>query len=133
MDRIKNLRAGIVIIADAKLKLAPGQCVPVETLTPQMQSAIDAGLLARVGGATEAKAEGKADPKADGNSKPRGGRGGAKATAKTESEVAAPAESEPEVAPESPTVDTPAADSVLDAASVPQLELSPAGESDAGQ
>ena len=132
MDRIKNLRAGIVIIADAKLKLVPGQCVPVETITPQMQSAIAAGLLARVD-VVETKADPKADSKAEDKPKPRGGRGGSKTTAKAVAEASADAPSEPEVAPDSPTVDTPAPESTPEQASVPQLELSTTGESDAGQ
>ncbi len=59
MIKVKNVRAGIVIIADAGLKLAPGETVPVEKLTPQMISAVDAGLLR-----TDSDNEGKPKPKA---------------------------------------------------------------------
>lgn len=46
--KLKNVRAGIVIIADAGLKLAPGETVEVENPTSQVQNAIIAGLLARI-------------------------------------------------------------------------------------
>ncbi len=37
VTKVKNVRAGIVIIADAGLKLAPGETVSVDKLTAQMQ------------------------------------------------------------------------------------------------
>lgn len=63
MTKVKNVRAGIVIIADAGLKLAPGETVSVDKLTAQMSSALDAGLLARVDGECEGKSKPKSAPK----------------------------------------------------------------------
>ena len=65
MIKVKNVRAGIVIIADAGLKLAPGETVSVEKLTPQMQSAVDAGLLARIDGDGDGRSKPKNAPKVD--------------------------------------------------------------------
>lgn len=63
MTKVKNVRAGIVIIADAGLKLAPGETVSVDRLTAQMDSAIDAGLLARIDGDSVGKSVPKSAPK----------------------------------------------------------------------
>jgi hypothetical protein len=63
VTKVKNVRAGIVIIADAGLKLAPGETVSVDKLTAQMNSALDAGLLARVDGEGEGKSKPKSTPK----------------------------------------------------------------------
>ena len=63
MTKLKNVRAGIVIIADAGLKLAPGETVSVERPSPQMQRAVDAGLLARVDSESESKSKPKNAPK----------------------------------------------------------------------
>ncbi len=63
MTKVKNVRAGIVIIADAGLKLAPGEIVSVDKLTAQMNSALDAGLLARVDGDGDSKSKPKSAPK----------------------------------------------------------------------
>ena len=63
MIKVKNVRAGIVIIADAGLKLAPGETVSVDGLTSQMQSAVDAGLLARVDGDSDSKPKSKSAPR----------------------------------------------------------------------
>ena len=46
--KIKNVRPGILIIADAGLKLAPGEVVPVENLSRQSLQAISDGLLVRM-------------------------------------------------------------------------------------
>lgn len=59
MVKVKNVRPGILIIADAGLKLAPGETVSVEKTTPQTDAAIEVGLLARV----ESDAESKPRPK----------------------------------------------------------------------
>ena len=59
MTKVKNVRAGIVIIADAGLKLAPGETVSVDRLTAQINSALDAGLLARVDGDGDNKSKPK--------------------------------------------------------------------------
>ena len=48
MIKIKNVQPGIVIIADAGLKLTPGEVAEMETLTPQAKKAVDDGLLAQV-------------------------------------------------------------------------------------
>jgi hypothetical protein len=63
VTKVKNVRAGIVIIADAGLKLAPGETVSVDRLTAQMDSAIDAGLLARIDGDSVGKSVPKSAPK----------------------------------------------------------------------
>jgi hypothetical protein len=62
VTKVKNIRPGIVIIADAGLKLAPGEVVELDKLTPQASRAIDAGMLAAVEPQAEAKPETK--PKA---------------------------------------------------------------------
>mgnify|MGYP000975329684 CR=1 FL=1 len=46
MNRIKNIRPGILVIPDAGLKLKPGQVVEVERLTKQIQAALKNGRLA---------------------------------------------------------------------------------------
>ena len=48
MNRIKNIRPGILVIPDAGLKLMPGQVVEVERLTKQIQAALKNGRLAMV-------------------------------------------------------------------------------------
>ena len=63
MIKVKNVRAGIVIIADAGLKLAPGETVSVERPSPQMHKAVDAGLLARVDGDGDSKPKPKNAPR----------------------------------------------------------------------
>ena len=75
MTKLKNVRAGIVIIADAGLKLAPGETVSVEKLTPQMQSAVDAGLLARIDGDGDGRSKPKNAPKPE-ETKPEVADGG---------------------------------------------------------
>jgi hypothetical protein len=63
--KIKNIRAGIVIIADAGLKLAPGEVAEMETLTPQTRSAVADGMLAQLESETESKPRGKPAAKVD--------------------------------------------------------------------
>lgn len=63
MTRLKNVRAGIVIIADAGLKLAPGESVAVDRLTAQTSAALDAGLLARFDSDGEGRSRPKSVPK----------------------------------------------------------------------
>ncbi len=65
MTKVKNVRAGMVIIADAGLKLAPGETVSVDKLTAQMNSALDAGLLARIDSDSESKSRSKSAPKSE--------------------------------------------------------------------
>lgn len=59
MIKVKNVRPGTLILADAKLKLAPGETAEVENLTAQMQRCIDDGLLARIDPEPEAKSKPK--------------------------------------------------------------------------
>ncbi len=48
MIKVKNVRPGLLLIADAGLKLTPGGTASVETLTPQMNRCIEDGLLTRI-------------------------------------------------------------------------------------
>jgi hypothetical protein len=54
MSTIKNIRPGILVIPDAKLRLRPGQTVEVGQPTNQIERLIASGHLVRVGGAGEA-------------------------------------------------------------------------------
>ena len=45
MNRIKNIRPGVLVIPDAGLKLKPGQVVEVERLTKQIQAALNINVL----------------------------------------------------------------------------------------
>lgn len=45
---VKNLRPGVLILADAGLRLGPGEAAEIAALTPQIQKAIEAGRLARL-------------------------------------------------------------------------------------
>ena len=45
---IKNLRPGVLILADAGLRLRPGETAEIAALTPQIQQAVKAGRLARL-------------------------------------------------------------------------------------
>ena len=46
---VKNLRPGVLILADARLRLGPGETADVAVITPQIQKAISAGWLAQLG------------------------------------------------------------------------------------
>ncbi len=48
MEKLKNVRRGMLVIADAGLKLTPGQTVEVGTLTKQMEALVASGHLARI-------------------------------------------------------------------------------------
>jgi hypothetical protein len=48
--KLKNIRPGVLIIADAKLRLDPGQTFETESISPQMESALSSGRLARMDG-----------------------------------------------------------------------------------
>lgn len=63
MVKVKNVRPGILIIVDAGLKLAPGEAVSLEKITPQTDAAIEAGLLARVDSDIESKTRPKSTAK----------------------------------------------------------------------
>ena len=83
---LKNLRPGVLILADAKLRLGPGETAETTTITPQIQKAIGSGLLARldVNGAAitqpAAQPPETSEPAAEGNdadtASRRGGQGG---------------------------------------------------------
>lgn len=63
MIKLKNVRPGVLIVADAGLRLAPGQVVEVESLTTQMERGIAEGRLARV---DKAEGNGAAPPETGG-------------------------------------------------------------------
>ncbi|MHB9038492.1 MAG: hypothetical protein ACYC64_17710 [Armatimonadota bacterium] len=63
MIKVKNIRAGIVIIPDAGLKLRPGATTSVEKLSVQMERALDDGLLARMDVEPEVKPKSKTSPR----------------------------------------------------------------------
>jgi hypothetical protein len=48
--KLKNIRPGVLIIADAKLRLDPGETFETDALSPQMESALSAGRLAWMDG-----------------------------------------------------------------------------------
>ena len=45
--QVKHVRPGILVVADAGLRFGPGQVLEIETLTPQLERAISAGVLVR--------------------------------------------------------------------------------------
>lgn len=49
MEKLKNVRPGVLVIADAGLKLTPGQTVETASPTKQMEALVASGHLARVG------------------------------------------------------------------------------------
>jgi len=55
MHKLKNVRPGILIIADAGLKLTPGEEVTLDKLSRQTERAVASGYLARVETDAEAK------------------------------------------------------------------------------
>ncbi|MCE5314014.1 MAG: hypothetical protein ABFD49_07065 [Armatimonadota bacterium] len=63
MIKIKNVRPGVLILSDAKLKLPPGGTADVETLSVQMQQCLDNGLLIQVTTETEVKPKAKSTTK----------------------------------------------------------------------
>ncbi|MCE5322387.1 hypothetical protein LLG46_03610 [bacterium] len=63
MVRLKNVRSGILIIADAGLKLAPGEDREISELTPQAKQALDNGFLAQMDRDKETKPASKAADK----------------------------------------------------------------------
>lgn len=99
--KVKNVRPGILIIADAGLKLAPGESRDIEEPTPQTKQALDDGLLAQVDGVSgtktkpktanrtpvgKAEAEGESTPAGNGNADHDGGRTGSPDTAGEQSD-----------------------------------------------
>ena len=81
---VKNLRPCVLILADAGLRLGPGEIAEIAALTPQIQKAIASGRLARLddgatGGvqipvAPTGSAPDAADPAGDGSDAESGGR-----------------------------------------------------------
>lgn len=59
MIKVKNVRPGILIIADAGLKLAPGESRDVDELTPQAKRALAGGLLVQMDKEQETKSKAK--------------------------------------------------------------------------
>lgn len=57
MIKIKNVRSGILIIADAGLKLAPGESRDLDELTPQAKRALAGGLLVQMDKEQETKSK----------------------------------------------------------------------------
>jgi len=49
MKKVKNVRPGVLIIVDARLRLEPGEVLEVEYLTAHMEQALSAGHLTRIG------------------------------------------------------------------------------------
>jgi len=49
MKKVKNVRPGVLIISDARLRLEPGEVLEVEYLTAHMEQALSAGHLTRIG------------------------------------------------------------------------------------
>jgi hypothetical protein len=45
---VKNLRPGVLILADAGLRLGPGETAETLAITPQIKKAIDTGRQARL-------------------------------------------------------------------------------------
>jgi hypothetical protein len=57
--KLKNIRPGVLIIADAKLRLDPGETFETDALSPQMESALSAGRLARMDGKDDHRKQGE--------------------------------------------------------------------------
>jgi len=66
--KVKNVRPGILIIADAGLKLAPGESRDINDLTPQAKKALDEGLLVQMDREQDAKPRAKAANRSQENS-----------------------------------------------------------------
>ena len=60
--KLKNIRPGVLIIADAKLRLDPGENFETDALSPQMESALSAGRLARMDGKDDPRKQDKVPP-----------------------------------------------------------------------
>jgi hypothetical protein len=75
---VKNLRPGVLILADAGLRLGPGETVEIAALTQQIQKALAAGLMAQMEADApqpEASAPAAENGEPDAASR-RGGQGG---------------------------------------------------------
>jgi hypothetical protein len=69
--KVKNVRPGLLLIADAGLKLTPGGTASVETLTPQMNRCIEDGLLTRIEPVTGPEPEPEPKPERELKAPPR--------------------------------------------------------------
>ena len=67
MIKVKNVRPGILLIADAGLKLGPGETASVDNLTGQMERCVADGLLARIEPEPEPKSKGKSAGRGSGS------------------------------------------------------------------
>ena len=63
--KIRNKCQGPLVIADAKLRLAPGEVVEVAVVSPQTQGALERRLVEEVGGDTPVGAPEPAQPTPD--------------------------------------------------------------------
>ncbi len=86
MIKVKNVRPGILIIADAGIKLAPGETTDVQIVTAQMERCLDDGLLARIDSESEVQQKAKSANRSN----------APKAEAKKQSAKAADTEPKPE-------------------------------------
>ncbi len=57
MIAIKNVSPGVLLVADRRLRLEPGQVVEVEEFSPETERALALGLLVRLGQAKPATRE----------------------------------------------------------------------------
>ncbi|MHB9131145.1 MAG: hypothetical protein ACYDBB_08655 [Armatimonadota bacterium] len=48
MITVKNVRPSLVLVSDARLRLGPGQVLPVDEITPHLQALLDTGALVRL-------------------------------------------------------------------------------------
>jgi len=60
--KLKNIRPGVLIIADAKMRLDPGQTFETDSISPQMESALSAGRLARTDGKDDHRKQDESPP-----------------------------------------------------------------------
>jgi hypothetical protein len=60
--KLKNIRPGVLIIADAKLRLDPGQAFETDSISPQMESALSAGRLVRMDGKDDHRKQDESPP-----------------------------------------------------------------------
>jgi len=59
VEKLKNVRPGVLIIPDAGLRLDPGEEADVQSLTPQIEAALSAGYLVKAGSVVKKNSEPK--------------------------------------------------------------------------
>lgn len=106
MIKVKNVRPGLLLIADAGLKLAPGETASVEKLTGQMNRCIEDGLLTRVEPETEAKQRTRSPEKSTESKQEPGQTGSGSASANDADVTSGPAHAADKKAPEPPAKST---------------------------